>query len=83
MSEDNPLSDYLDKQIKESATRIHDNETTLSFRFDTPLKVTHQFPLWECIVAGMGLTVGIFGTFGVCITIDKYIWPAIKQFLGV
>ena len=82
MSEENTSSDIQDRQIIEKST------TCISFRGDIPVKVTlpvkvtHHFPLWECIVAGMGLTLGVFGTIGVFNTIDKYIWPAIKQFLG-
>ncbi len=75
---DNPLSDYMDKQIKEVATRVINNEHTMT----TKTYTYFNFTFTDYMKAGCGLSLGVLAAIGMAalaVDVLKYL----KQLLGI
>ncbi len=75
---DNPLSDYMDEQIKEAATRVASDERTVI----TKTNVYFNFSFTDYMKAGCGLSLGVLAAIGMAaFAVDaiKYV----KQLLGM
>ncbi len=74
----NPLSDYMDEQIKEAATRVASDERTVI----TKTNVYFNFSFTDYMKAGCGLALGVLAAIGIAFTavdVLKYF----KQLLGI